>query len=89
MSDRLTIASADVQLDEHGRVVLDDKKLHALSQQNLSIPLAGGTNPNCHNNRCTNGGCSSTMQTNSGCTNWSCSGNTNGGCMNKVDDVQA
>ena len=86
MTYDLTVASMDIQLDEYGRVILDDSHLEELSRHYLSQPLAGGSNAACHNNGCSNYGCSSSSQTNSSCINTSCGGNTNSRCQNRIDE---
>jgi hypothetical protein len=84
MSEKKIIA-ADIQLDEHGRIVLDDDLLDSLSQHQLSPVLAGGSNASCANTGCSNNGCDSPTQTNSGCTNTGCGANLNSNCKNRLE----
>ncbi len=77
------VSTANIQLDEHGRVVLDDDLLHSLSEHVLSPPLAGGANGACPNTGCSNFGCNSPLQVNTSCTNTSCENNNNTGCLNR------
>lgn len=83
--DDLKTRIGEICLDEHGRAVLSDEMMDALSQHDLYIPLAGGTNPNCNNNACSNTNCNSSSQTNSSCTNTNCSGPMNSNCVNRRD----
>jgi hypothetical protein len=77
------VATDGIQLDEHGRAVLDDELLDAISRHDLDIPIAGGSNAACPNSGCTNYGCDNPGQVNSNCTNRGCGANLNNHCTNQ------
>jgi hypothetical protein len=85
-----SLRALGLQLDEYGRVVLDDDLLAAVSALDVSVTIAGGaSNSACANGSCNNSGCSNPLQTNDWCTNTGCGNVNNLHCQNRIFDVYA